>query len=111
MLGRGSARVTFAVGVVLTFPGVSYLTALDRIAKLDSSDAVTALIVLVFCLIQQLLLEVPLLGYAIAPERTQRAVTGFREWLDRNGRRAATIVAAAVGGLLLVRGLIELLAQ
>ena len=35
MLGRGSARITFALGVVLTFPGVSYLTALDRIAKLD----------------------------------------------------------------------------
>ncbi len=38
MLGRGSARVTFAVGVVLSFPGVSYLTALDRIAKLDATD-------------------------------------------------------------------------
>ena len=32
-------RITFAVGVVLTFPGVSYLTALDRMAKLDVSDA------------------------------------------------------------------------
>ncbi len=42
MLGRGSARVTFAVGIVLSFPGVSYLTALDRIAGLDAADAVTA---------------------------------------------------------------------
>lgn len=111
MLGRGSARVTFAVGVVLTFPGVSYLTALDRIAKLDVSDAVTVLLVLVFCLIQQLLLEVPLLGYAIAPERTERAVTGFREWLARNGRRAATYVAAGIGTLLIFRGAIELIVQ
>jgi len=111
MLGRGSARITFAVGVVLTLPGVAYLTALDRIAKLDEGDLVTVLIVLAFCLVQQLLLEIPLLGYAIAPERTQRAVTGFREWLARNGRRAATIVAAAVGTLLIVRGAIELLAQ
>jgi hypothetical protein len=111
MLGRGSARITFAVGVVLTLPGVAYLTALDRIAKLDESDAVTVLLVLAFCLVQQLLLEIPLLGYAFAPERTQRAVTGFREWLARNGRRAATIVAAAVGTLLILRGVIELLAQ
>lgn len=111
MLGRGSARVTFAVGVVLTFPGVSYLAALDRIAKLDVGDAVTVLLVLVFCLIQQLLLEVPLLGYAIAPERTERAVAGFREWLARNGRRAATFVAAGVGVLLIVRGVIELIVQ
>jgi hypothetical protein len=111
MLGRGSVRVTFAVGVVLTFPGVAYLTALDRIAELDADPALTTLIVLAVCLVQQLLLEIPLLGYAIAPERTQRAVTGFREWLARNGRRAATIVAAAIGTLLIARGAIELLAQ
>jgi hypothetical protein len=111
MLGRGSARITFAVGVLLTFPGVAYLTALDRMAELDESGAVTVLMVLGFCLVQQLLLEIPLLGYAFAPERTQRAVTGFREWLARNGRRAATIVAAGLGTLLIVRGVIELLAQ
>jgi Sap, sulfolipid-1-addressing protein len=111
MLGRGSARLTFAVGVVLTFPGVAYLTALDRMAKLDADPAVTALMVVAFCLIQQLLLEIPLLGYAFEPERTQRVVTGFREWLERNGRRAATIAAAAIGTLLIVRGVIELLAQ
>jgi hypothetical protein len=109
MLGRGSARVTFAVGVLLSFPGVSYLTALDRTAKLDYAVAPTALIVLSVALIQQLLLEVPLLGFAIAPERTERAVVGFREWLGRNGARAATTVAAVLGGLLLLRGVIELL--
>jgi hypothetical protein len=109
MLGRGSARVTFAVGVVLTFPGVSYLTALDRIAKLDYAVAPTVLIVVAFCLIQQLMLEAPLLGYAFAPERTERAVAGFRDWLARNGHRAATIGAATIGGLLLFRGLVELL--
>ena len=111
MLGRGSARVTFAVGVVLSFPGVSYLAALDRIAQLDAATAPTALLVIGFCLIQQLLLELPLLGYAIAPERTERDVAGFREWLARNGGRAATIVAATIGALLVVRGVIELLAQ
>lgn len=105
MLGRGSARVTFAVGVVLTFPGVSYLTALDQMAKLDASTAETALLVVGFCLIQQLLLELPLLGYAFAPERTQEAVTSFRAWLGRSGRGAATIVAAVIGILLLARGL------
>ena len=28
LLGRGSARVTFALGVILTLPGVAYLAAL-----------------------------------------------------------------------------------
>jgi len=110
MIGRGSARVTFAVGVVLTFPGVSYLTALDRMAKLDATSAELVLLVVGFCLIQQLLLEVPLLGYAFAPEKTQDRVMRFRAWLGRNGRRAGVILAAAIGTLLVVRGAITLLA-
>jgi Sap, sulfolipid-1-addressing protein len=109
MLGRGSARVTFAVGAVLSFPGVSYLTALDRMAKVDASTIETALLVIGFCLIQQLLLELPLLGYAFAPEWTQDAVTRFRTWLRRSGRGAATVGAAVIGALLLLRGLAGLL--
>jgi hypothetical protein len=109
LLGRGSARVTFAVGVVLSFPGVSYLSSLDRIAKLDYATVPTALLVLAVALIQQLLLEAPLLGYAFAPERTERAVKGFRIWLARSGSRVAAIGAAAIGALLLIRGVLELL--
>ena len=110
MLGRGSPRVTFAVGVVLTFPGVSYLTALDRMAKLDASSVELVLLVLVFCLIQRLLLEVPLLGYAFAPEGTKDRVTRFRAWLGRNGRRGGIWVAGVIGVLLLVRGIVTLIA-
>ncbi len=110
MLGKGSARVTFAVGVVLTFPGVSYLAALDRMAGLDASTIETVLLVLGFCLIQQLLLEVPLLGYAFAPEKTQDRVTRFRAWLGRNGRRAGIGLAATIGVLLVIRGVVTLVA-
>ncbi len=109
MLGRGSARVTFAVGVVFTLPGVAYLTALERMARLDAGTAETALLVIAFCLIQQMLLELPLIGYALAPERTQGAVDGFRSWLERNGRRAAAGVALAIGALLILRGVVTLL--
>jgi Ca2+/Na+ antiporter len=109
LLGRGSARVTFAVGVVLTFPGVSYLTALDRMAKLDASDAEIVLLVVGFCVMQQMLLELPLVGYTFAPDWTQDAVTRFRSWLGRNGRRAGAYVALAIGALLILRGVITLL--
>lgn len=108
MLGRGSARVTFVVGLALSFPGVTYLTALDRMAKLDASDAELVLLVVVFCLIQQVLLELPLIGYAVAPEWTQGAVTRFREWIGRNGRRTAGYVALILGALLILRGLLTI---
>jgi hypothetical protein len=111
MLGRGSARITFVVGALLTFPGVSYLAAMDRIARLGLPDPVTALIVILFCLFQLLLLEVPLLGFAFAPERTKQAVERFRAWLARDGRQVAIWVASIAGSLLILRGLIELLAK
>jgi hypothetical protein len=109
LLGRGSARITFVVGVVLTFPGVSYIAALDRMAKLDWAVAPTALLVVAFCLIQQMLLELPLIGYTFAPDWTQDAVARFRAWLGRSGRRAGGYVALVIGVLLLLRGLITLL--
>ena len=103
MLGRGSAGVAFAVGALLSFPGVSYLTALSRIAKVDPG---TVLVVVGFCLIQLLPLELPLLGYALAPKRTQCAVTSFRSWVARRGRRAVVIAAFALGVILIVRGVV-----
>ena len=62
-------------------------------AKLDASSPELVLLVVVFCLIQQLLLEVPLLGYTFAPEKTQDRVARFRAWLGRNGRQAGVILA------------------
>jgi hypothetical protein len=105
LLGRGSPRIAFVVGMLLSFPGVSYLTGLSHIDKLGAAAVPTALLVVAFCLIQQLLLEVPLVGYVLRPEGTQQAVDGFRAWLGRNGRRAGAWVAAVLGVLLVVRGI------
>jgi hypothetical protein len=90
----------------LSFPGVSYLTALARIAKVDLGTVPTVLLVVGFCLIQVLPLELPLLGYAFAPERTERAIASFRAWLVQRGRRVATIAACALGIILIVRGVV-----
>ncbi len=109
MLGKGDPRVTFAVGAALTLPGVSYLAALGKIADYDPGAFPTVLLVLGFCLVQLTFIELPLLGYFLAPERTQDRVARFRAWLSRNGRRVAIRVAAVLGGLLILRGVIELI--
>lgn len=109
LLGRGSARVTFFVGVILSFPGASYLAALDKTAKLGLPAAGSVAIVIAFCLVQQLLLETPIVGYALAPERTQRGVEAFRGWLEQRGRQAAARVVLVIGVLLLIRGTVELI--
>jgi uncharacterized membrane protein (UPF0136 family) len=106
LLGRGSPRISFVVGLLLSFPGVSYLVALGRIDGLDAAAVPTTLLVVGFCLIQQMFLEVPLVGYALAPERTQLAVDGFRAWLARNGRQVGIIVAAVIGALAIIHGVL-----
>ena len=109
MLGKGNPKVTFVVGAVLSFPGVSYLDALDHIHKLNPGTVPTVLLVVGFCLMQQILLEIPLLGYVFAPAGTRDTVTRFRDWMGRKGRSVAVIGAAALAAWLLIRGLITLL--
>lgn len=104
LLGRGSMRITFAVGAVLSLPGASYLVALDKMANLDWPTTSTALAVIIFCLIQQLLLELPLIGFYFAPKWTEGAVVSFRGWISRNASRAAGYLALVLGCLLILRG-------
>ena len=109
LLGKGDPRVTFVVGAVLSFPGVSYLDALDHIHKLNPGTVPTVLLVVGFCLLQQILLELPLLSYVFAPEGTQDRVSRFKAWIGRNGRTAVVIGATVIGLILIARGVIALL--
>ena len=106
VLGRGSARVTFLVGIVLTLPGVAYLAALHELDKLNYGTVPTILVILGFNFMLMILLEIPLIGYFVAPERTVVEVQRFRAWLTRSGRRIAIVGAAALGALLIARGVI-----
>ncbi len=109
LLGKGDPRITFVVGAILSFPGVSYLTALDKIHHLNPGTVYTVLLVVGFCLMQQILLEVPLLGYIFAPGSTQDRVTRFKAWMGAKGRSAAVIGAGVIGVVLIARGVITLL--
>jgi hypothetical protein len=107
-LGRGSPRVTFVVGVVLTLPGASYLAALSSIIRLDPGTAPTVLLVLMVNLIMLAFLELPLLGFAIAPDWTTATIERAKAWFRRNGARALVIGTATIGSLLIVRGVITI---
>jgi Sap, sulfolipid-1-addressing protein len=106
LLGRGSARITFALGAVLTLPGISYLAALHDLQELDYGTVGEILVILGFNVLLLMFLIVPLVGFFVAPERTVVEVQRFRAWLTRNGRRMAVDGAAILGVLLLIRGLI-----
>jgi hypothetical protein len=109
-LARGSARVTFVVGALLTLPGGAYLTGLSRIDRLNYSNGATAALVVAFNLIMLALLEIPLISFAVAPDWTPRAVERARAWVGRHLRRFATMALTAIGLLLICTGVVELLA-
>ena len=109
LLGRGDARITFAIGVVFTLPGVAYLAALHDLQQLEYGAAGEILVILGFNIMLLALLEIPLVGYLVAPERTVVEVQRFRTWLTRSSRRIAVVGAAGIGAILLARGLIGFL--
>ena len=108
LLGKGDPRVTFVVGAVLSFPGASFISAMNHIHQLHPGKVASILLVVYFCLMQQILLEVPLFGFIVAPDSTRARVNGFKAWMGRRGRTVAVVVATAIGALLILRGLLSL---
>jgi hypothetical protein len=105
-LSRGSAWATFVVGALLTLPGASYLIGLHKIADSNSSTAASVGAVLLFNVIMLALLEIPLVGFTVAPDRTRGAIDRLKAWFASNARRVGSRLALVLGALLILRGLI-----
>lgn len=99
-LEKGSAPVAFTVGAAVSFPGVTYVNALDHIAQLNPPTVPLLALVLYFCLMQQIVIEGTLLTYTFAPEWTQRAIVKFRAWFTGHSRQLATAGLSGLGLLL-----------
>jgi len=108
-LRRGTARTTFVIGALLTLPGASYLAGLDRLSKLDYSTAVTVVIVLAFNLVMLILLELPMIAFAVAPEWTPAAIDRAKSWAGIHGRVYAERGFTVIGVLLIVKGIVGLI--
>jgi hypothetical protein len=109
-LSQSSPRGAFVVGALLTLPGASYLAGLRQIADLNYADAVTVLLVIAFNLVMLVLIELPLLGFAFAPDWTRRQVAAAKGFAARHGRRAAAYALGVIGAALIIKGVIALIA-
>jgi Sap, sulfolipid-1-addressing protein len=107
-LNKGSARDTFVIGILLSFPGASYIAGMDALHRQNLGTAATVLAVIAFNLIMLILLEVPLLGYAVKPDATEIAIERFSQWLSRSGGEVALIGIGVIGAALILRGLLNL---
>lgn len=107
-LSKGSPRVTFVIGALLTLPGASYLAGLDEIHKLKYSTTVTVLLVIGFNVVMLWLLEVPLASFVVAPDWTPHAVDRAKAWVSRHAHDFAVRGSAAIGALLVIKGIVGL---
>jgi len=107
-LSRGSPRITFVVGALLTLPGASYIAGLSHIDKLNYATAPTVALVIGFNLVMMALLEVPLVLFLVAPDWTPRAIERGKGWVTRHAHGFILAVLTVVGTLLVIKGVVEL---
>jgi hypothetical protein len=109
-LSGGSAKTTYVIGLLLSFPGASYLASLTEISRLDLSGAGVVLTILAVNVVMLSLLELPLLGFVLAPEWTPRMIERFKVWLGLHGARAVVIALTVIGVLFIARGIVAAIA-
>ena len=111
ILQEGSAWQTFVVGMLLSFPGVSYLAALDRLIHLNYAAPVTVLIVIGFNFVQNLLIEIPMLAFKIWPKETPAAIDSAKAWAVSHGRQYGAWGLGILGVALAIISVIGLLSR
>jgi MFS family permease len=107
-LSKGSPRVTFVVGALLTFPGAAYLAALDKLGKLHYSTVATVLVVIGFALVELILLEAPIIAFSIWPEQTPAAIDRAKGWGGAHARILAICGLSVIAAGLAATGISEL---
>jgi hypothetical protein len=109
MLERDSLGITFALGLAVNLPGALYLVALKDIASADQSTAADVLQIVVFNLIMFACVEIPLIGYGVAPERTEALVARAHDWLGVHSRQMAVALCGIAAVYLTIKGTVGLL--
>ncbi len=105
LLDGQSLWVAGAAGLGIALPSVDYLAALAVIGTADISPTTRLAALLIFNVVAFALVEIPLLAYLVAPERTRARLAALNDWLRARGRRGMAVLVAVVGVVLLAVGL------
>lgn len=104
--GGQSLWVAGGAGLGIALPSVDYLAALAVIAAAGVSPATQFSALLLFNVGAFAMVEIPLLAYLVAPERTRVAMTRLAQWLRARRRREVAGLLATVGVVLIAVGLL-----
>lgn len=107
-LARGSVMVAIGVGAVLGVPGPFDVLALGRVVTAGYALVSAIVIVVIFNLIKFVLIELPIVSYAVDPSGTAARVDRFSSWMRANQIRVIGLVIAIIGLVLIARGISRL---
>jgi hypothetical protein len=104
MTAQPRPLTALAVGVVLFFPGVGFIAAVQAIATAKASLTATASALVLVVVIDVAFVWLPLVLYLIAPDGTVRVLKTINVWLRAHGRALMPAALGAVGIILLIDG-------
>ncbi|MCV7153406.1 GAP family protein [Mycolicibacterium pyrenivorans] len=102
-----NGRSLWAAGVAglgIALPSVDYLAALALIVASGAAAATQFGALMLFNTVAFGLVEIPLLAYLVAPERTRATLSALYDWMRSKGRHGVAVLLAVVGCALLVVG-------
>lgn len=104
LLNGRSLWTAGVAGLGIALPSVDYLAVLALIVASGAAASVQFGALLLFNTVAFAFVEIPLLCFLIAPDRTRAMLSAVQAWLRSRRRRALTVLLAAVGCVLLVAG-------
>jgi hypothetical protein len=105
-LARGpSLWIAGVAGLGIALPSIDYLAVLAVIVASGAAPSTQVGALLVFNVVAFALVELPLVAYLLAPDRTRASMAALNDWIRSRRRRGVAAVLAAVGCVLLVAGI------
>jgi hypothetical protein len=108
LLGGQSLWVAGAAGLGIALPSIDYLAALALIAAAGGTAGTQLSALLVFNVVAFALVEIPLIAYLVAPQKTLATMTSLNNWIRARRRREVATLLAVVGTVLTTVGLFGL---
>ncbi len=99
-----SAWVSFLLGLGIGLPSVDYLAVLVVIGASGASPPVQITALLVFLVLGNAFIAIPLAAYVLDPHRTNRRIALCQSWIRERTRRQIAAVLVAVGLIQILLG-------
>jgi len=105
LLNNGSLWTAGVAGLGIALPSVDYLAVLALIVASGAAATTQVGALLLFNAVAFVFVELPLVCYLVAPDRTRATMSALQDWVRRRRSRDVAVLLAVVGCVLLGAGL------